>query len=205
MPPAATIRKHGDHVGRIGPNAVTRIAEALWALEGAQSVNQVFSACNLEAYLTNSPEQMIDERQVASLHRALHVALGDDRARTVGWIAGQRTADYLLRHRIPHAVQIALRCSPPGLASRLLATAIARNSWTFVGTGAFSARHGEPTTFTIENCPLCRGQKSEAPYCDFYAATFERLFARLVHTRARVAEVGCQAMGDSACRFAILW
>jgi divinyl protochlorophyllide a 8-vinyl-reductase len=205
MPSAAAIAIHDDRVGRIGPNAVTRVAEALSAVEGAQSVNRVFRAADLEPYLSKSPSQMIDEGEVARLHRALRETVGDDRARTVGWIAGQRTADYLLGHRIPRSAQIAIRCLPSGAASRLLTAAIARNAWTFVGTGSFAARHGRPTIFTIRNCPICRRQKSIAPYCDFYAATFERLFARLVHPRARVAETNCQSMGASDCSFVITW
>jgi len=205
MPSAVAIAMQDDHVGRIGPNAVTRVAEALAAVEGAQLVARVFRAANLEPYLSNSPSQMIDEAEVTRLHRALREALGDDRARTVGWIAGQRTADYLLDHRIPHSAQIAIRCLPSGLASRQLTAAIARNAWTFVGTGTFAARHGRPMTFKIRNCPICRRQQSAGPYCDFYAATFERLFSRLVHARARVAETSCQAMGASDCTFAITW
>jgi bacteriochlorophyll 4-vinyl reductase len=73
--------------------------------------------------------------------------------------------------------QLALRCSPPRLASRMLAKAIAGNAWSFVGTGTFLARHGRPTPFTIQNCPICRGPRSTGPYCDFYAATFERLYS----------------------------
>jgi len=205
MPSAASNAIRDDHFGRIGPNAVTRVAEALWAVEGAQWVDRIFRAADLERYLSNSPSQMIDEGEVTRLHRALRETLGDDRARTVGWIAGQRTADYLLRHRIPHAAQIAIRALPAGLGSRLLTAAIARNAWTFVGTGAFASKHGCPTAFRITNCPICRGQKSTAPCCNFYAATFERLLARLVHASARVTETSCLAMGASHCTFAVTW
>ncbi len=41
------------------------------------------------------------------------------------------------------------------------------------------------------------------PACDFYAATFERLYARLVHAQTRVKETHGQAMGDPACVFSI--
>jgi len=205
MPSGAAISVQDDHVGRIGPNAVIRIAEALRAVEGAQSVDRVFRAADLAHYLIRPPSQMIDEDEVARLHHALRESVGRDRARTVGWIAGQRTADYLLGHRIPSAAQAALRCLPSGLASRQLTTAIARNAWTFAGSGAFAARHGRPTTFTIGNCPICRGQQSAVPCCDFYAWTFERLFARLVHASARVVETSCLAMGASDCTFAITW
>jgi replicative DNA helicase len=46
---------------------------------------------------------------------------------------------------------------------------------------------------------------ADSPACDFYAATFERLFAVLVHARARVHEVACEACGDAECRFEIRW
>ncbi len=98
-----------------------------------------------------------------------------------------------------------LRCCPPALASRLLARAIAGNAWTFVGTGSFSARHGKPTLFRIGNCPICRDRRADAPSCDFYAGTFERLYRRLVRYSARVDELSCQATGADACTFAIEW
>ena len=49
------------------------------------------------------------------------------------------------------------------------------------------------------------GPESEAPACDFYAATFERLFRVLVHPAARVTETACEACGDDACQFEIEW
>jgi len=205
MPSEAAISVQDDHVGRIGPNAVIRVAEALRAVEGACSVDRVFRAANLAHYLISAPSAMIDEDEVTRLHRALRESVGRDRARTVGWIAGQLTADYLLGHRIPAAAQLALRCLPSGLASRQLTTAIARNAWTFAGSGAFAARHGRPTIFTIGNCPICRGLQSAVPCCDFYTGTFERLFARLVHASARVVETRCLAMGASDCTFAVTW
>jgi len=205
MSVAATIEDTGRHDGTIGPNAITRIMDALDALESPQSVQRIFRASRLEAYLFRRPTEMVDEQEVLRLHRVLHDDLGDERARTIGRKAGQLTADYLLRHRIPQPAQIVLRCAPSRLASPMLASAIARNAWTFVGTGAFSACHGRPTTFTVRNCPICRGQNSAEPYCDFYAATFEHLYARLVNKRARVTETGCRAMGAEACTFEIAW
>lgn len=195
----------GPQAGKIGPNAITRIAEALETVEGGPSVRRIFQAAGLDAYLTAPPIDMVDEREVMRLHAALRDHLGPAQARMVGGIAGRLTADYLLRHRIPRPAQIALRCCPPSLASRLLGRAIARNAWTFVGSGAFSARHGQPTIFTIRNCPVCRGQCESARCCDFYAATFERLYRRLVTPGASVREIACQARGEDACAFAIEW
>ncbi len=191
--------------GKIGPNAIIRIVEALGEVESPQSVRRIFQASGLDAYLFEQPTEMVDEHEVWRLHRVLHDDLGDDRARAVGRIAGQRTADYLLRCRIPRPAQIALRCCPDRLSSRMLAKAIARNAWTFVGSGMFSARHGRPTLFTIRDCSICRGQRSAEPYCDFYAATFARLYSRLVNESARVTETDCQAMGAPACTFEIAW
>lgn len=205
MVAAASLDSTSVHAGMIGPNAITRIIDALDAVEGPEPVRRIFRVSRLEAYLFQRPTEMLDEMEVMRLHKVLHRDLGDDRARQVGRIAGQLTAEYLLRHRIPRPAQIALRCSPARLASRILGGAIAGNAWTFVGTGTFSARHGRPTTFTIQNCPICRGQRSAKPYCDFYAGTFERLYARLVNKRARVTETGCQATGAPACTFEITW
>jgi divinyl protochlorophyllide a 8-vinyl-reductase len=205
MSAAAIAATLPDGVGRIGPNAVIRLAEALSAIEGAQAVGRVFKAAGLEKYLIESPADMIDEREVAHLHRALCREVGEKRARTVGWIAGQRTADYLLRCRIPRPVQFALRCLPAGAASRVLSAAIASNAWTFVGSGAFSVRHGRPTIFAIADSPICGDQDSSGTGCDFHAATFERLYARLVHPQARVDEIECRASGAVACLFAITW
>ena len=194
-----------DGFGRIGPNAITRVAEALRAIEDAGAAQRVFGRAGLQLYLSNAPTDMVDEVHVTRLHIALREDLGAARAREVGWLAGQHTADYLLAHRIPRLAQRVLRCLPAPIASRLLAKAIARNAWTFAGTGTFSAQHGRPTLFSITDCPICRGQSATAPYCDFYAATFERLYVRLVHPHARVVEIACQAMGAPACTFAITW
>jgi divinyl protochlorophyllide a 8-vinyl-reductase len=43
------------------------------------------------------------------------------------------------------------------------------------------------------------------PACDYYAATFERLFTVLVHPDAKVVETDCMGRGASACRFEIRW
>ena len=205
MPVAVSIGNPDHHAGKIGPNAITRVIEALRTSEGPQAAHRIFQASQLVAYLREAPAEMVDERYVTRLHDVLHDELGDARARAIGQIAGQLTGDYLLAYRIPRSAQTALRCCPAGVASRLLAKAIARNSWTFAGTGTFSARHGRPTTFEIQNCPICRGKQSADFYCDFYAATFEWLYSRLVHQHTRVIEVGCQAKGASACTFEITW
>lgn len=191
--------------GGIGPNAIIRAAEALTALESPSLTSAVFHNAGIELYLAAPPEHLVPEADVAALHRATHAALGTARARSAGWIAGQRTAVYLLANRIPRPAQRLLRVLPPRLAARLLMQAIGRHAWTFIGTGMLRIAHGNPTVIVVQDCPLCRGLTASEPACDFYAAAFERLFASLVHANARAVETDCAAAGAPACRFEIAW
>ncbi len=204
---AATCMHDRDdqRLGRIGPNAIVRAAEAIEALDGAAAARTVFRAAGIERYLSDPPAAMVPETEVAALHQVMHGALGDARARSASWIAGQRTARYLLAHRIPRPMQAVLRALPAWAASRLLMRAIAGNAWTFVGSGKLTIRNGNPTLVAIGDCPLCRGAMSDEPCCDFYAATFEHLFARLVHGGAAAVESACAAAGDAECLFEIAW
>jgi divinyl protochlorophyllide a 8-vinyl-reductase len=195
----------GHPSGRIGPNAIIQTAQALRLLQGEGAANRVFAVAGLQAYLATPPEGMVDEADVARLQGALHTVMDRDLARAVSIKAGQLTGAYLLAHRIPGAAQRVLRLLPPRLASRALSRAITAHAWTFAGTGTFTVHPGRPTIYQISHCPLCRGRGADHAVCDFYAATFERLFARLVHRHARAREISCEATGASACRFDIDW
>lgn len=191
--------------GRIGPNAIIRVAEVLPAFVGTAATLQLFERAGLAAYLRSPPQDMVDEREVMRLHGELRASLGGATAAEVARRAGERTADYLLAHRIPQPVQLLLRHLPAALAARVLLAAISRHAWTFAGSGRFTARAGRPVVLEIRDNPLCRGVRTAAPVCDFYAATFERLFRVLVHRDAQVLEVACEARGDEACRFELRW
>ena len=201
-PPGAP-SAHGP--GRIGPNAITRTAEALQEELGAQRTGELFALAGLERYLREPPEHMVDETEVTRLQAVLHEQLEAQMARVICRGAGTRTGAYLLARRIPRAVQLLLRALPAPAASAVLLTAIRRNSWTFAGTGRFSARGLGPVTLSLHQCPLCRGAHARTPRCDFYAGCFERLFRTLVHPRSRVTETSCQANGADACRFEVRW
>jgi divinyl protochlorophyllide a 8-vinyl-reductase len=190
---------------RIGPNAITRVAEALFLREGGAAATMVFGRAGLLPYLNNPPQSMVDEAEVMRLHRELRACLGSAEACRVAAEAGRRTGDYLLAHRIPRPVQALLKVLPAALAARVLLAAIRRHAWTFAGSGHFSARAGRPVVLTLRDNPLCRGLASDEPACDYYAATFERLFRVLVHPRARVHETACEAMGAPGCVFEIRW
>lgn len=193
------------HAGRIGPNAITRVAEVLPPRVGSHATRELFEHAGLAHYLTRPPEQMVEEAEVRQLHQALRDLLGEVRARDVAAAAGARTADYLLAHRIPKPMQLLLKGLPAMLAARVLLAAITRNAWTFVGSGHFTAQLGRPVVLTIRGNPLCTELASDEPACDFYAATFERLFQVLVHPASQVREVACEACGDPECRFEIRW
>lgn len=192
-------------LGRIGPNAITRVAEALQQQGGPQLTSRVFRRAGLSAHLSSPPKDMVDEGDARRLHASLRLEIGTAAAARVSRAAGIATAEYLLAHRIPKPVQRVLRLLPPALACRVLLHAIRRHAWTFAGSGSFEASAGSPTVLTIRDNPLCRGLVSDEPACDYYAATFEHLFKALVSANTQATETLCEARGDEACRFELRW
>ena len=189
----------------VGPNAVTRVVEALGqaGLEGATL--PIFAAAGVREWLDAPPTEMVDERGVARLHRAARDALPPDRATEILADAGRRTAEYLLANRIPLWFQRSLPWAPTAWRQRLLLAAIGRHAWTFAGSGRFSWRVGHPTLLEIRDNPFCAGERRAGPVCDWHAAVFQTLFGVLVRPAARVREVACAARGDECCRFALTW
>ena len=194
-----------EEIHRIGPNAVTRVAEALRARLPADEVARLFALAGLETYLRDPPQRMVDEREVTRLHWTLREELGVPRALEVAGQAGVLTGDYLLAHRIPAPIQRLLAFLPAAWASRVLIDAIRRHSWTFSGSGELRVRKAYPPELAIAGCCICLGAESDVPLCAFYRAAIERLFRALVHPRAVVAETGCQAQGAEACTFRVTW
>ena len=200
----AAVPLAGAGAGRIGPNAVIRLAEALEAQVGARRTHEIFRAAGQAQFLAARPESMVDERAVTALYASLRSTLVPADAADAARRAGELTGDYLLAHRIPGAVRGLLTMLPARLAAPLLVSAIRRNAWTFAGSGSFAAT-GRPLRLSITGCPVCRGATSPHCVCDYYAATFERLFAALVSPRCRVRETACEATGASACVFDVKW
>ena len=191
------------HESRIGPNAVIRLAEALDALESKAVTRKIFIAADLARYAEAFPQAMVPEEDVTALHHRLRAELGPSRAASASWIAGLRTADYLLAHRIPKPVQRLLTLLPNRLAAFILLKAIGNHAWTFAGSSRFSWTMGRTITLRFEHCPLCRGDHTDAPCCGYYAATFERLFRVLINPDTAVRETECIATGGESCRFVI--
>lgn len=195
----------GHTAARIGPNAIIRLGEALREAEGAGAEADLFAQAGLSPYLAAPPGHMVDERDVIRLHAALRHGPFAKRSPHIAWRAGLLTGDYLLANRIPRPVQGLLRHLPSPLASRVLLKAIARNAWTFAGSGHFRYAAGRPVRLEIENCPICRGESAPAALCAYYGGTFQRLFEVLVNASCRVVETHCAAAGATSCRFEIVW
>lgn len=199
----ASARERGD--GFIGPNAITRVGEALTRFGGAGVADRVFEAAGLLAYRREPPTEMVPEGDVARLHATLFRLLPEPDARAVAREAGRLTGEYLLANRIPRLAQRLLRLLPSTLAAHLLCRAIARHAWTFAGSGAFRAIPGRPTVLTLTGSRVSRALQTREPACDYFAATFERIFADLVSPRVRVTETECEAAGGRRCRFIVSW
>lgn len=190
---------------RIGPNAVTRLAEALIGCGHGALATPVFAAAGVADWLARPPSAMVAAQRAGRLHAALRDALPPAEAATVMAEAGRLTANYLLAARIPRPAQAVLRLLPPSFAARALVPAIRAHAWTFAGAGRFVARAGRPTMFEIAGNPLCALDRAGSPVCAWHAAVFERLFQALVSSEARATEIACEACGDASCRFLVAW
>ena len=191
--------------GVIGPNAVTRVAEALRELGPETAVRAIFRRAGVERHLDYPPTRMVDERDVAALHCAMVDLLGAAEAARISSLAGRLTGDYLLANRIPRFAQAILRAAPHAIAARVLMRAIARHAWTFAGGGAFSFAFSPQLTLTLRGSPVCRYLRTEEPACQYFAATFERVLGAMLGPRVRVVETECEASGSDACRFSVTW
>jgi divinyl protochlorophyllide a 8-vinyl-reductase len=201
----SAVASAGAASGRIGPNAVTRIAQALEVGQPTGMTRRVFEAAGLGFWLVRPPEEMVEEGAVARLHASLIAELGEARARQISWEAGSLTGDYLLARRIPRLAQALLRALPRRLAARLLLAAISRHAWTFAGSGRFAYAFTPGLVLTIKGSPLCRLVRTDEPACAYFAATFERIFRAILDPRTRVTETACEAMGAPECVFTVEW
>jgi divinyl protochlorophyllide a 8-vinyl-reductase len=181
--------------GLIGPNAVLQLVPVLEAHEPGLGA-RLMTLAGLDAL--PSDQGLMPEGPAARLHGAVRREL-PGAAPAILSEAGRRTADYILAHRIPPMAQRLLRALPPALAGPLLQKAIARNAWTFAGSGRFSVV--APLTFEVAANPLVAGETARSCQCHWHVAVFERLFRSLVDDRLTAQETGCCTCGDSACRF----
>jgi divinyl protochlorophyllide a 8-vinyl-reductase len=186
--------------GLIGPNALTQLLPLLERAGGAELKEALLA----RAGVRELPDMtgLIDEAPVARLHQVMRAEV-PELAPALAWEAGQRTADYILAHRIPGPVQAVLKRLPAFAAGPILTQAVARNAWTFAGSGRFEVARRWPAVLLIHDNPVVRGERAAEPLCHWHRGVFERLYRVLVSDRARVRETACCACGDPACRFEI--
>lgn len=189
----------------IGPNAAIQLAAALRRADLDDFGREIFANAGASDWWRRPPDEMVDEVRVARLHQSVRARLAAERARGILQDAGNRTADYLLAHRIPKPFKRLLSLLPRGLAQRAFLVAIQRHAWTFVGSGRFVWRTGAETVLEVRGNPFCANERRTSMACAWHAAVFQRLFSRLVSPEARVEETACEACGDDACRFALRW
>jgi len=199
------VAEHDPAGARIGPNVIIRLGEALEARLGRAVRDDIFAAADLSEYLRTEPTAMVPEADVVALNRSLRGHLATDTADAIVRDAGERTAGYLLAHRIPPLAQRLLSVLPASLAARLLLALICRHAWTFAGSAGVTLHGGRRRRVVFEGSPLARGVVSATPVCGFYAGTFEGLFRALVAPNAQVREVTCAATGASSCTLELSW
>jgi divinyl protochlorophyllide a 8-vinyl-reductase len=192
---------HAGSSARIGPNAIIQLAAAVTTRLGPDAWADMLGKAGLSQYLDRLPETMVDEREVVALHRTMRSSVAAHLRQEIAYEAGLRTGDYILANRIPKPAQWLLKALPQQLAARALTSAIAKHAWTFAGSGHFRAVSTSPLVLEIEDNPLCRGEASCVPMCDYYAGTFTRLYGALVDPCMTIEESSCASMTGGTCRF----
>ena len=185
---------------RIGPNSVLQLVPLLDDALGQEERHRLMRMSGLD--VMPKDEGLMAEGPAAALHQALrseHPGIAPRMTRQ----AGERTGDYIIRHRIPIAALHVLNRLPAWLAAPLLARVIERHSWTFAGSGSFRIVSRYPLVFELRDNPVVRGERADAPVCHWHAAVFERLFSHIVDENLRCVETECCACGADACRFEI--
>jgi divinyl protochlorophyllide a 8-vinyl-reductase len=184
---------------RIGPNAILQFVPVLEDAVGRARTAQLLAQAGIIA-LPDPAMGLIDEGPAARLHQVVRQALPGDAARLAAQ-AGRRTGDYILAHRIPKPAQAVLKRLPSRLSARILSKAIAKNAWTFCGSGEFQLVAHWPPVFEIADNPVVGGEVANLPLCHWHAAVFERLFCAICGPRWQAVETNCCAQGARACRF----
>ncbi|MBX9662329.1 bacteriochlorophyll 4-vinyl reductase [Novosphingobium sp.] len=185
--------------GKVGPNAIIQLADVLADRLGLEERAAALRAAGLAHYLARDPERMTDEREAAALHLVVQARQPRDWDE-LSWEAGERTAEYLLAHRIPKGAQWLLRRLPAAWSALLLLRSIKAHAWTFAGSGDFSARlERGVVVISIAANPIAM------PGCPWHRGVFTRLFRELVSPHVLVRHEHCCAQGAPACKFVIGW
>lgn len=186
---------------RIGPNSIIQTVEALKEHYGYSRTVEILHQGGYLQLMDNLPSTMVAEQEFVSLATMLIHQLGSEQAGNILNRSGQRTAFYLLKHRIPPFFQYIVKHLPRGAGFTLLLMAIGKNAWTFVGSGRFSFVGGKAPRIMLFNRSSGHTVPPEA--CRFYAGTFETLLRELLGAQATVEEIRCPASDEIRCAYAV--
>ncbi len=201
--PLTPIHLHGATGARIGPNTIIQLAHVLRERYGeAMAGALLFEGTGYELHAL--PGAMVDEREAQAFVRTVMQAVGESLGVQLLHEAGQRTAHYLMVHRIPRPAQWVMKALPRRAGLSILLRAMKANAWTFAGSGTFSVQQRPKLVeLSFHACAMCRDMTTARPACHFYAGTFEHLIRTIVAPGAQVREVECMATGGHCCRFEV--
>ncbi len=182
----------------IGPNSILQLVPVLDAAVGERARSELLAEARV--HTLPSDDGLMDEAPAARVHQLLRRRY-PERAEELARLAGERTGDYILAHRIPPVARRVLRSMPPWLAAPLLANAIEKHAWTFAGSGRFRILSRYPLIFALDDNPVVRGERADRPVCAWHAAVFQRLFNVIVDEELRCVETACCASGAASCVF----
>ena len=189
------------HHGKIGPNSVIQTLAALKEIYDPSQSYAILACAGAADLADRLPAEMIDEQEFHTLALALVAQLGPAEASQILRRAGQLTAVYLLRNRIPRPAQWLLRVLPARQSLGFLLRAVARHAWTFAGSAEFSFSADGPPWVQIASPALRARPELAGAVCSFYKGTFEHLIRALIDRRMTVWESECQAHGGGACTY----
>jgi len=188
---------------KIGPNSIIQTVQALKNIYGPPKALEILHQVGRADLPDNLPTAMVAEQDFFSLVHALTTPLNPDELVQVLTLAGQLTAAYLLKHRIPQPFQQLLKLLPRQVGLPLFMFVIGKNAWTFVGSGQFRFVNGpEPMIILANQAPETEDQTQKIA-CSFYRGTFEKLLQTLIEPKTLVRKAEHLTMNDVRCAYTI--
>jgi divinyl protochlorophyllide a 8-vinyl-reductase len=166
---------------KIGPNSIIQTVAALESTYGKSKTENILKKTGQGYLIGNLPNEMVEESKFHSLVTALQKEIGDSAASGILKESGRRTAQYLLKVRIPGIFQKILKLLPPRPAFQLFLFAISKNAWTFAGSGEFSYSMKTAPEITVRVT-----YPSHRIVGNFYLGTFTFLLQELVNPKTSI-------------------
>jgi divinyl protochlorophyllide a 8-vinyl-reductase len=187
----------------LGPNAIIQTIAALRERYASADLHLLLDGA-AGIYLSQLPSSMIPEAEFHALAELLAARLGPEQAGAILYRSGERTADYVVHHRIPAPIHALLAVLPAPLGLRLLLPAIGKHAWTFAGSEEFRFSLGRAPWLSIGSLVGADTSGIAAVLCRYYCGAFTQMLRRLVSRRIELRETSCQARGARACVYQIV-